>query len=126
MKKLCTYGMDRYEYRDIYEKREFQNIWVQNGIDEEGTPYGNAQVAVYVDDEEQSLMYLLCDQDEVEVRVRIKDVLAAPVTQHEEVGTVSYYLNGTLIKQSSVVTEESVEERTFGFICTYLLQIFLP
>ena len=126
MKKLCSYGMERYEYRDIYEKQEFQNISVQNGIDEEGTPYGNAQVAVYVDDEEQSLMYLLCEQDEVEVRVRIADVLAAPVAQHEEVGTVGYYLNGTLIKQSSVVTEESVKERTFGFICTYLLQIFLP
>ena len=126
MKKLCSYGMERYEYRDIYEKQEFQNISVQNGIDEEGTPYGNAQVAVYVDDEEQSLMYLLCEQDEVEVRVRIADVLAAPVAKHEEVGTVGYYLNGTLIKQSSVVTEESVKERTFGFICTYLLQIFLP
>lgn len=126
MKKLCAYGMERYEYRDIYEKQEFQNISVQNGIDEEGTPYGNAQVAVYVDDEQQSLMYLLCERDEVEVRVRIADVLVAPVAQYEEVGTVGYYLNGTLIKQSSVVTAESVEERTFGFICVYLLQIFLP
>ncbi|MCH5263358.1 MAG: D-alanyl-D-alanine carboxypeptidase [Lachnospiraceae bacterium] len=126
MKKLSAYGMERYEYRDIYEKQEFQNISVLNGIDEKGTPYGEAQVAVYVDDEQQSLTYLLCEQDEVEVIVRVKDMLDAPVEQHEEVGTVSYYLNGTLIKQSSVVTAESVEERTFGFICAYLLWIFLP
>lgn len=125
MKKLTVYGMERYEYRDIYEHREFQDIPVQNGIDEQKTPYGEAQVSVYVDDGQQSLMYLLCEQDEVEVRVRMKDVLAAPVTRHEEVGTVSYYLNGTLIKQSSVVTAESVEERTFGFIFAYLLHIFL-
>ena len=126
MKKLCSYGMERYEYKDIYEKREFQDIPVRNGIDKDSTPYGEAQVAVYVDDEQQSLMYLLCERDELEIRVRIADVLTAPVAQHEEVGTVGYYLNGTLIKQSSVVTAESVEERTFGFICVYLLQIFLP
>ena len=128
MKKLTEYGMERYTYRDIYEHRVFEDIPVQNGVDgKTGSPYEVAYVAVQVEDgQEQSLMYLLCEEDEVEIKVRVANVLSAPVAEHEEIGTVSYYLNGTLIKSSPVVTLDAVEERTYGFICTYLLHIFLP
>ena len=128
MKKLVTYGMERYEYRDIYEQREFQDIRVNNGIDaESGTPYEEAYVAVQIGDwEEHSMPYLLCEDDKVEVRVRMADVLSAPVAEHEEIGTVCYYLNGTLVKRFPIITAAAVEERTFGFVCTYLLNIFLP
>ena len=127
MKKLTAYGMERYTYRDIYEYREFEDILVINGVDgETGSPFGDAFVSVKVDDgQEQSLMCLLSGEDEVEVRVQVADVLEAPVAEHEEIGTVGYYLNGTLIKSSPVVTLESVEERTYGFIFEYLLYVFL-
>ena len=128
MKKLTAYGMERYQYRDIYERQEFQDIPVRNGIDgETGTPYREAHAAVRVEDmEEQSIPYLLCEEDEVEVRVQVANVLHAPVAEHEEVGTVCYYLNGTLVRQYPVITVEPVEERTYGWICAYLLDIFLP
>lgn len=128
MKKLASYGMERYEYRDIYERREFQDIQVRNGVDgKSNAPYGEAYVPVYVEDNgEQSMPYLLCDGDEVEVRVQIADVLQAPVADREEVGTVSYYLNGTLIRRCPIITTEAVVERTYGWICAYLLKIFLP
>ena len=127
MKKLAAYGMERYQYRDIYERQEFQDIPVRNGIDKEtGTPYREAYAAVRMGDmEEQSIPYLLCDEDEVEVRVQVANVLHAPVAEHEEVGTVCYYLNGTLVRQYPVITVEPVEERTYGWICAYLLDIFL-
>ena len=128
MKKLAAYGMERYEYRDIYERQEFQDIRVDNGIDSESdAPYKEAYVAVQIDDgEENSMPYLLCEDDEVEVRVQIADVLRAPVAEHEEIGAVCYYLNGTLVKRFPIITSEAVEERTYGFVCTYLLNIFLP
>lgn len=128
MKKLASYGMERYEYRDIYEQREFPDIRVRDGIDKaSGTPYEEAYVAVYVEDtDEQSIPYLLCEEDEVETRVQIVDVIQAPVETHEEVGTVCYYLNGTLVRQFSIITGEAVEKCTYGFIFTYLLSVFLP
>lgn len=128
MKKLASYGMERYEYRDIYERWEFQDIQVRNGVDgKSNAPYEEAYVPVYVEDNgEQSMPYLLCDGDEVEVRVQIADVLQAPVADREEVGTVSYYLNGTLIRRCPIITTEAVVERTYGWICAYLLKIFLP
>lgn len=128
MKKLASYGMERYEYRDIYERREFQDIQVRNGVDgKSNAPYEEAYVPVYVEDNgEQSMPYLLCDEDEVEVRVQVPDMLQAPVADHEEIGTICYYLNGTLVRRCPIITSEAVGERTYGWICTYLLNVFLP
>lgn len=127
MKKLTAYGMERYQYRDIYEPQKFHDIRVQNGIDaEDGKPYGEMYVPVRLEDGgEQSISYLLCENDEIEVRTKIADVLQAPVGEREQIGTVSYYLNGTLIKCYPIVTAAAVEERTFDRICTYLLRVFL-
>lgn len=128
MKQLAAYGMERYQYSDIYEEREFQAIPVQNGIDSEtGTPYGEAFVEVQVEDGgEKSIRRLLCEADEIVVSSRIADVLQAPVDEREEIGSVCYYLNGTLIKRYPIVTTGRVKKRTLGWICTYLLKVFLP
>lgn len=128
MKQLASYGMERYQYRDIYEEKRFEDIRVEGGIDAgTGTPYKDAYVSVGIDArEEQSIPYLLSEQDEVEVRTKVADVLTAPVAEREEVGAVSYYLNGTLIKRYPVVTAGAVEERTYGWICAYILRNFLP
>ena len=128
MKTLLSYGMERYAYRDIYERQELQDIPVPNGVDPEtNEPYEEAYVRVRLEDGgTESMPCLLCGEDEVEVRVRTADVLRAPVAEGERVGEVSYYLNGTLMKSFPVVADEAVEERTYGRICGYLLKIFLP
>ena len=128
MKKLAAYGMERYQYRDIYEEKEFRDIPVRNGIDgDSGAPYRQASVAVQLENRgETEIPCLLCEDDEIEVRTQVTDVLQAPVAVRTEIGSVSYYLNGTLIKRYPIVTAESVEERTYGWICSYLLKIFLP
>lgn len=128
MKQLAAYGMERYQYRDIYEERQFQDIKVEEGIDSgSGMPYEDAYVSVKIDDrEEKSIPYLLSEKDKVEVRTKVVDVLTAPVSEHEEVGDVSYYLNGTLVKRYPVVTQGAVEERTYGWIFAYILRNFLP
>ena len=128
MKQLAAYGMERYQYRDIYEERQFQDIKVEEEIDSgSGMPYEDAYVSVKIDDrEEKSIPYLLSEKDKVEVRTKVADVLTAPVSEHEEVGDVSYYLNGTLVKRYPVVTQGAVEERTYGWIFAYILRNFLP
>lgn len=128
MKKLTAYGMERYLYRDIYEEKAFQDIPVRNGIDNvSGAPYRQAGVAVRLEDRgETQIRCLLCEDDEIEVKTRVADVLQAPVAEREQIGTVSYYLNGTLIRQYPVVTTAAVEERTFGWLCRYLLKLYLP
>lgn len=124
MKKLAAYGMERYQYRDIYEPQDFADIPVRNGIaGERGTPFEEAQVPVTLQTEEESLPYLLCEEDQVEVKTRVELVLDAPVEEGEQVGTVSYYLNGELIKSYAVCTDTAIEKRSFLWILEYILKL---
>ena len=128
MKQLASYGMERYQYREIYEPQTFKDIRVLNGIDREsGAPYAEAYVPVRLDDHgEDSILYLLCEDDKIEVRTKIQDVLQAPVAARTEIGAVSYYLNDTLIKRYPIITDGEVEECTYRWIFIYLLKAFLP
>ena len=124
MKKLAAYGMERYQYRDIYEEQAFADIPVRDGIaGEKGTPFEEAEVSVTLQADEKSLPYLLCEDDRVEVKSRVEPVLDAPVAAGEEVGSVSYYLNGELIKSYTVCADEAVEKRSFPWILIYILKL---
>lgn len=124
MKKLAAYGMERYQYRDIYEERTFDDIPVRGGIaGERGTPYEEAFVSVSVEQEEKSLPRLLCEEDRVEVRTRVETVLDAPVAAGTKVGEVRYYLNGELIRSYGVYADSTVEEKTFFWILGYILKL---
>ena len=95
MKELAAYGMERYQYQDIYEEQTFADIPVRNGIAEEaGTPFEEASVSVSLNKEEEGLRVLLCKEDQVEVKRQVETALDAPVAAGEQVGTISYYLNG--------------------------------
>lgn len=124
MKKLAAYGMERYQYRDIYEEQKFSDILVRNGIaGEAGTPFEEAHVSVTLQAEEKSLPYLLCETDQVEVKSRVESVLDAPVDEGAQVGTVSYYLNGELIQSYPVCTDSTVEKRSFLWILAYIIKL---
>lgn len=128
MKQLAAYGMEHYQYRDIYENKTFSDILVLNGIaGENATPYEKATVAVCLDNSgETRLPYLLCEKDEIEVKTQIAQTLEAPVADKTEIGAVSYYLNGSLIRRYPILTDGEVKECSFGFICRYIMNLFLP
>lgn len=128
MKQLAAYGMEHYQYRDIYENKTFSDLTVLNGIaGENATPYDKATIAVCLDNGgETKLPYLLCEEDEIEVKTQIAQTLEAPVADKTEIGAVSYYLNGSLIRRYPILTDGEVKERSFGFICRYIMKLFLP
>lgn len=124
MKKLALYGMERYQYRDIYEEKTFADIPVRNGIaGKDGTPFEEAKVSVTLQKEGEGLRYLLCEADQVEIKTQVDTVLEAPVAAGTQVGNVSYYVNGELVKQYAVCTDAGVEERSFLWILMYLIKL---
>lgn len=124
MKKLAAYGMERYQYRDIYEEKDFADIPVRNGIaGEQGTPWKEAFVSVTPEQREESLPFLLCEEDRVEVRTQVETVLDAPVVAGTKVGEVRYYLNEELVRSYGIYTDSGVEERTFLWIFKYILKL---
>jgi len=127
MRTLTDYGMERYEYRDIYQEKQFQAIPVVDGIaGENATPYESASVKVALEQPEKSLPFLLCEDDVVEVRVDLAPQLNAPVYAGEEAGKVSYYLNQELILEYPVVATEEIEKTNYPWVLRYVLGLFLP
>ncbi len=127
MKQLAEYGMEHYHYRDIYEEKTFAPIPVVEGIADEGlSPYENAMVEVFTDNGgESSLMYLLGSEDRIEVKTEVAKELTAPVEKGDQVGAVSYYLNGSLLRQYPVLTQGEIGEITYEYILKYVLRQFL-
>ncbi len=126
MKKLAQYGMEHFQYRDIYEEIRFDDIPVAEGIaGRNATPYERAYVSVSLEDsDEKSLRYLLCGEDKIEVKTNLADRLEAPVHAGENVGQVSYYLNGELIKAYTIVTTEDVEKTSYFWTFKYIFKLY--
>lgn len=128
MKKLVTYGMENYEYRDIYEPQQFEKLPVKNGIaGEDASPYDAAYTTVALEQNaETSLPYLLCMQDVVEVKTSLVKQIEAPVHIGDRVGGVSYYLNGELVKAYPIISTEEVEAINYSWTLRYILKLFIP
>lgn len=128
MRTLADYGMERYAYQDIYEEKEFQPIPVTNGIaGADATPYENAFVEVELAcPPGESLSYLLSEEDIIEVKTELEERLEAPVHAGDEAGRVSYYLNGGLIREYTVVTTQEIEAVNYLWILRYVAGLFLP
>lgn len=127
MRKLAEYGMQNYEYKDIYEEKHFNDIPVLDGIaGADATPYDSAYVeAGFEKLEERSLPYLLCAEDKVEVKTSVERTIEAPVKKGEKVGQVSYYLNGELIKEYAVVTKGEVDKTNYKWFLQYVLKLYI-
>ncbi|MDE6664414.1 MAG: D-alanyl-D-alanine carboxypeptidase [Lachnospiraceae bacterium] len=127
MRKLAEYGMQNYEYKDIYEEKHFNDIPVLNGIaGADATPYDSAYVEAGLEKpEERSLPYLLCADDKVEVKTSVERQLEAPVKKGEKVGQVSYYLNGELIKEYAIVTKGEVDKTNYKWFLQYILKLYI-
>lgn len=113
-KKLMQYGLDYYDYREVYEKINLQEIPVEDGIPENGRLFGKAGVKVMLrSGEDESMKLLLHSEEQVERKLEIEDVLQAPVKAGEQVGKVTYCLEGSVVKEYPIVTMEDVYAKSF-------------
>lgn len=111
-KKLMAYGLEHYEYRDVWQEPEIADVPVENGIASDGSLSGQSVAKVRLDTEDTELQVLLGEQEEVKISVTEENTLTAPVTEGELVGTVTYYLGERQLKEYPLVACSDVEEKT--------------
>lgn len=116
-RKLMNYGLKNYSYQDIFQKKEFENIPVQEGqypgmeIGEQAdTPIGYG-----VEQDQISFPLLLRKEEKIEVKYELPEVLKAPVREGQQVGKASYYLDGVLLREYPIFAKRQVEVRDFGW-----------
>lgn len=120
-RKLMEYAVANYEYQDVLDKVELPRIQVRGGVPDSGNLYDMAYTNLEIDIEEQDKLQVLLRRDEnVEVKTEFKKNLVAPIKSGEEVGSVTYYLNGMKIQEYPVVTARSVSRKDLSW---YLVRL---
>ena len=121
---LMNYGLENYAYRDVWEAVDLSPIPVVDGIPPSGDLAESTAVPIKLETEECTLPVLLREDETVEVSYEIKPSLQAPVNAGQRVGTITYRLNGDVIKTCCIVTAESVEKVDFSWCLRQVLGLF--
>lgn len=112
-RKLMEYGLENYEYRDVFDSSAGQMVLpVKNGRYEGYPASGTAKAAVspVLYSGEAHLNVLLRQDEVVEVRAELPDSLEAPVYEGDAAGKVEYVLNGEVLASYPVCVQETVEK----------------
>ncbi len=124
-RELMDYGVENYFYRDVFMLPELNKMEVTSGIPASGRPYDPAYINISADTGgESEEPWLLRTDEEIETRVDLKEYVEAPVAAGDQVGTIVYSLNGEVLKEYSVVADNTVERTSFGWIFSYLCRLF--
>ena len=118
------YGLENYEYRDVYEQTKLEPLPVEGGVPGSGRPYDEAYVKISMKEPEQELRVLLKEGEAVEKKIQLPKALTAPVESGSEVGSVKYYLDGDLIGEYSIVADQDVERMDFRWTIGYIWSLY--
>ncbi len=124
MKKIVSYGMEAYQYRNIDSVPALEKISVLDGIPESGELFGNTEIDVQITKGEEKLSALMNQNEKVEVKVEQKKVLQAPVEKGEEVGRVIYLLNGKELASYPITCTTSVEKKSFAWLFSKIVEMY--
>lgn len=120
-RQLMNYGLENYEYRNVYEEAELPPLLVEGGIPDSGKPYDEAFLPVEIaENESRELNILLREGEKVERSILLPEKLTAPVESGKQIGTVNYYLDGELLREYPVLTAGETEELDFIWMVHYI------
>lgn len=120
MRRLASYGLDHYQYYDIFDKaKEFPRVGIING------KKASISLSLGLKPEEQTLKVLLKKGEAPDIRYEYPKQLKAPVIKGTAVGSASYTVNGALIKSYPVYAADSVERIDLAWCLNRILKQFL-
>lgn len=120
-RKLMEYGLNNYEYRNVWEDIQIGRIPVENGIPESGRLWDTAYTEAEIEGKEE-VKLLLRKDEKVSVEVEKAEQLAAPVEAGQQVGTVRYYLGDGLIREFPIKIQNSVREIDMSWCAEKILE----
>ncbi len=124
MKKIVSYGMENYTYKEVPVTPKLEKIRVLNGIPKSGALFEDAVITPQIKSYGDVLSVLMNQNEQTEIRVEQKEMLTAPVEFGEELGTVTYLLNGNVIASYPITAEENIKEKDFSWTFSKILEMY--
>ena len=99
---LLDYGFSNYSYKDFGNKNDIiKNIAITKGVTDNVN-------AIYEDT--PSFLIKKGQDSQITYDINIPDIIQAPISKGEKLGTVTYSLNGEILKTVNVVAENDVKK----------------
>ncbi|MBU3840162.1 MAG: D-alanyl-D-alanine carboxypeptidase [Candidatus Ruminococcus intestinipullorum] len=112
-KKLMQYGIDYFQYKDVWKTPNLSTVVVENGISDTDPFSSIGYTELEIEQDIGELQLLLAPWEEVEVKEEIPKQLKAPVTQGDIVGSIQYLLQGDVILELPIMVKKSVSKINF-------------
>lgn len=112
-KRLMTYGIENFEKKQIFEEKQFNPVYVEDGQ----TDFIGLEVKGDLD--------LLIGKDEkVHIEYDIPEYLKAPVEKGQRAGSAKYYIDGRLYTEIPIYTTQESKKIDFGFCLRRILKLW--
>ncbi len=113
---LMNYGLDHFGYRNVSEGlQKIKDIPVLKGKDTKISVAYNA-------DEKQ---VLLRNSDAISIVYDIPETLTAPINKGEQIGSITYYINGEKYEEIKVTSKTTVQKIDFAFCLDRIINLFV-
>ena len=125
-RKLMTYAIENYSYREIDpafgQDLAALTINVKNGYTG-GFPL-DAPVKTGLTSRGDPVRILLKHDEKIENEVQLMDNICAPLQKGQQIGEITYSVNGSRIASYPLYAEKTVAERTFNVCLYYIRDLF--
>lgn len=121
-RKLMTYALQNYSYRNVFKNDGFALIPVEEGAGE------YMEEVIYMEPkykEERPLSVLMKEDEAVEIIYELPEKIQAPVEEGEKIGEVIYRLEGEELASYDVVASSSVARKNFRWYMEQVGQSYL-
>lgn len=122
-KKLMTYGIDNFFYREISPKLPGDTIKVENGFGGGFPGKEPAEAGLRTGGGTQKL--LMKRTEELEEELRLPEKVQAPVKEGDRLGELIYTLDGKTLAVYPVFASEDVGKRGMNVCLSYIAERFL-
>ncbi len=116
-KKLITYGMQHYEYREAEKLPDLGAIAVEDGIPADRGWADTAYVNLQIENAEETFRILMREDEQVRMERDYPQSLKAPVARGKQVGAIRYYLGDLKLMEYPVVTAGTIEKADYAWCC---------
>ncbi len=112
--KLLDYGFSNYEYKDLGTKGAV--------LTEANITKGVNSTVNLILESDVGILIKKGEDKNINQTINMQEDIIAPITAGQKVGEIIYTLNGEEIGRTNIVTEKSVEKKTFFSIASYVYQ----
>lgn len=121
-RKLMTYGLENYTYKNIAVSLEIPELLVLNGRGKETELFEKVKAPLKIESGFDTLQILMNDTEHVHGEITKPMMIEAPVLEGQKIGSITYYIDDEVIRTFPIVSSRTVEVRDYMWILKKIIE----